>query len=466
MADVRIERDSMGEMTVPAGAYYGAQTARAVENFPISSLRLPRGFIGALGLVKGAAARANAQLGLLDAERARVIAAAAGEVAAGRLDAEFVVDVFQTGSGTSTNMNANEVIANRALEILGAPRGDTARIHPNDHVNMGQSTNDVFPTAIHVAAVGGVVERLIPALGELADAFGAKAVEFADVVKAGRTHLQDAVPVTLGQEFSGYESVIRHGVARLEAVRPHLSELAIGGTALGTGLNADPRFADLVVDDLNRVTGLGFRRAANPFEAMQNRDACVEASGALKTLAVGLLKIANDLRLLTSGPRTGLDEIGLPATQPGSSIMPGKVNPVIPEAVTMVAAQVIGNDTTLTVAGLNGNLDLNVMMPVMAYGLLQSIEILAAAASVFARRCVHGITANVERCRDYAEKTAALVTAIAPLVGYDAAARLFKKALAEDKSIRQVVLEERALPAERLEEALDLRKLTRGGREA
>jgi fumarate hydratase class II len=454
----------MGEMTVPAAAYYGAQTARAVENFPISGLRFSGRFIAALGLIKAAAARANEELGLLDGERARVIVAAAEEVAAGRFDGEFVVDVFQTGSGTSTNMNANEVIARRAIELLETGRGQKVGIHPNDHVNMGQSTNDVFPTALHVAALRGVAEDLIPALRELEHAFASKADEFADVVAAGRTHLQDAVPVTLGQEFSGYAAVVRQGIARLEGARSRLAELPIGGTALGTGLNAHPRFAELVVTDLNRVTGLGFSRAGNAFEAMQNRDAAVELSGVLRTIAVGLFKIANDLRLLASGPRTGLAQIDLPATQPGSSIMPGKVNPVIPEAMNMVSAHVIGNDGAVAVAGLNGSLDLNVMMPVIAYNLLQSIEIMARAATVFAKRCVRGIRANVERCRDYAERTASLVTAIAPVVGYDKAAELFKKSLAEEKPIRQVILEEGVLPPGRVDEVLDLLRLTRGGR--
>lgn len=464
MAETRTERDSMGEMVVPAAAYYGAQTARAVENFPISGLRFPRPLIGALGAIKAAAARVNRELGLLDERRGGAIERAAEEVAAGKLDGEFVVDVFQTGSGTSTNMNANEVIANRAAELLGGARGDIKLVHPNDHVNLGQSTNDVFPAAIHVAALGGIKHRLVPALTELADAFAERSQAFAKVVKAARTHLQDAVPITLGQEFSGYAAVVRHGVARLEAVEPRLAELPLGGTAAGTGLNADPRFAELVVADLARRSGLPFRVAANRFEAMQNRDAAVETSGALKTIAVGLLKIANDLRLLASGPRTGLAEIELPAIQPGSSIMPGKVNPVIPEAVTMVAALVIGNDTTITVAGLNGNLDLNVMMPVIAHALLQSIEVLASMASVFARRCVRGIRANVERCRAYGERSAALVTALAPVVGYDRAAVLYKKALAEDRPIRDVVAAEGVLSPERLAEVLDLEKMTTGGR--
>jgi len=464
MAETRIERDSMGEMTVPANAYYGAQTARAVENFPISGLRFPRSFLRALGTIKAACARVNAGLGLLDARLADAIERAAGEVADGRLDGEFVVDVFQTGSGTSTNMNANEVIANRAVELLGGRRGDKALVHPNDHVNMGQSTNDVFPTAIHVAAYAEIVRDVLPALVELADAFDDRAKAFHDVVKAGRTHLQDAVPITLGQEFGGYASVVRHGIARLRAALPHLAELPIGGTALGTGINAPEGFGERVTGELARVTGLPFVPAPDRFEAMQNRDAAVETSGALRTLAVGLMKIANDLRLLASGSRTGLNEIELPATQPGSSIMPGKVNPVIPEAVNQVAALVIGHDATIAVAGMNGNLDLNVMMPVIAHALLEQIAVTAASARVFARKCVCGITANVERCRQYAELTGQLVTAIAPVVGYDRAAELFKKAMARDVPIRQILEEERVLPREEIDRLLDLPRLARGGR--
>jgi fumarate hydratase class II len=464
MSETRIERDSMGEMVVPADAYYGAQTARAVENFPISGLRFPRTFIAALGTVKAACARVNAELGLLERRLAEAIVRAATEVAEGRFDGEFVVDVFQTGSGTSTNMNANEVIANRALEHLGARRGDKSVVHPNDHVNMGQSTNDVFPTAIHVAAYGQLVHELLPALEELAAAFEDRAVAFADVVKAGRTHLQDAVPMTLGQEFGGYASVVRHGIRRVRGTLAHLAELPIGGTALGTGLNAPPGFGERVTADLARTTGLPFVPAENHFEAMQDRDAAVETSGALRTLAVGLMKIANDLRLLTSGGRTGLNEIELPATQPGSSIMPGKVNPVIPEAVNQVAALVIGHDATIAVAGLNGNLDLNVMMPVIAHALLESITVTAAAGRVFATKCVRGIRANVERCRQYAELTGQLVTAIAPVVGYDRAAELYKKALARDLPIRQVLLEEKVLPPDEIERILDLRRLAQGGR--
>jgi fumarate hydratase class II len=464
MADTRIERDSMGEMVVPANAYYGAQTARAVENFPISGLRFPRSFIAALGTIKATCARVNAAEGLLESRFADAIVRAAEEVSDGRLDGEFVIDVFQTGSGTSTNMNANEVIANRAIELLGGKRGDKALVHPNDHVNMGQSTNDVFPTAIHVAAYTEIARDLLPALDELAAAFEDRATAFADVVKSGRTHLQDAVPMTLGQEFGGYASVVRHGIARVRATLTHLAELPIGGTALGTGINAPPGFGERVAAELARVRKLPFVVAPNRFEAMQNRDAAVEVSGALRTLAVGLMKIANDLRLLTSGGRTGLNEIELPATQPGSSIMPGKVNPVMPEAVNQVAALVIGHDATIAVAGMNGNLDLNVMMPVIAHALLESIAVTAAASRVLARKCVRGIRANVERCRQYAELTGQLVTAIAPVVGYDRAAELFKKAVARDVPIRQILEEENVLPREEIARLLDLRKLADGGR--
>jgi fumarate hydratase class II len=463
MADTRIERDSMGEMTVPANAYYGAQTARAVENFPISGLRFGRSFIRAFGLIKASCARVNAELGLLDAKLADAIVRAATEVAEGVLDAEFVLDVFQTGSGTSTNMNANEVIANRAIELLGGKRGDKS-VHPNDHVNMGQSTNDVFPTAIHVAAYSDVQHQLMPAMEELADAFEDRAEAFADVVKAARTHLQDAVPITLGQEFSGYASVVRHGIERVQATLKHLGELPIGGTAAGTGINAPPGFGEKVAAELARVTGLPFRQAPNLFEAMQNRDAAVETSGALRTVAVGLMKIANDLRLLTSGNRTGLNEIELPATQPGSSIMPGKVNPVMPEAMAQVCALVMGHDHTIAVAGMSGNLDLNVMMPIIGHALLEAVSALSGACRVLARRCVVGIVANVEQCRRYGELTGQLVTAIAPVVGYDRAAELFKLAMKRDVGIRQILLDEKVMPPEQIDEILDLKKLSHGGR--
>lgn len=462
--DYRVEHDSMGDVLVPTGAYYAAQTVRAIENFPISTLRFCRTFLWALGLVKAAAARINVSLGLLDPLRGNAIEQAAQEVAEGRFDNEFVVDIFQSGSGTSTHMNANEVIATRAVELLSEARGDTLQIHPNDHVNMGQSTNDVFPTAIHVAALHLIENRLLPALHTLTQNLAAKAEEFATVVKAARTHLQDAVPITLGQEFSGYASVIQHGIRRIENVKEHLSELPLGGTAVGTGLNAHPQFAALVIAELNSRTGFTFRPAENTFEAMQNRDASVETSAALKIVAMGLMKIANDLRLLASGPRTGLGEISLPNLQPGSSIMPGKVNPVIPEAVTMVAAQVIGNDLTISVSALNGNLDLNVMMPVIAFNLLQSIEIEAAAARLLAEKCIRGITADIRKCRMYAETSSALITALAPTLGYDTAARLFQRSLQEEKSIRQVIAEERLLNTEELDAILDLPALAAGRR--
>lgn len=460
----RVVHDSMGTVEVPSDAYYGASTARAVQNFPISELRWPRSFLRALGLIKLAAARVNRELGIIAESRADAIERAAREVADGVLDAQFVVDIFQTGSGTSTHMNLNEVIAARATEILGGDRGDRSLVHPNDHVNQGQSSNDVFPTAIHVAALTVLEEHTLPALRHLGGVFGERAGAFADVVKAARTHLQDAVPITLGQEFSGYAAVMRHGVARLEGVRPRLSELAIGGTAAGTGLQAHPEFAARVVAELRGLTGHLFRRAENPFEALQNRDACVELSGALKTVAVGLLKIANDIRLLASGPNAGLAEIVLPATQPGSSIMPGKVNPVIPEAVTMVAAQVIGNDTTITVAGLNGSLDLNVMMPVLAYDLLQSLELLGNAARVFADRCIAGIEADRVRCRAYAERSGALVTALAERVGYDGAAAIYKDAIDRGVPIREAIAAAGVVPEDEIEALLDLGRLTRGGR--
>ena len=458
----RVERDSMGSMEVPERAYYAAQTARAVENFQISGLRFGRRFIRALGLVKRAAAETNVELGLLDERRGDAIVRAAQEVIDGAHDDQFVVDVFQTGSGTSTNMNANEVIANRAAEILGGKRGDKELVHPNDHVNMSQSTNDTFPTAIHVAAMEGVEETLIPALSALAEAFETKSSELSGVVKAARTHLQDAVPITLGQEFSGYAAVVRHGIRRVENARRHLAELAIGGTAAGTGLNTHPAYTDAIVARLSAMTGMSFVRADNAFEAMQNRDACVETSGALKTIAVGLMKIANDLRLLASGPRTGLAEIELPSIQPGSSIMPGKVNPVIPEAVNMVCAKVIGHDAAITVAGLNGSLDLNVMMPVIAHDLLESLEITASASRTLADRCVRGITADAGRCRRYCELSVALVTAIAPEIGYDTAAAAAKKALAEDLPVREVIRRDGLVDAGRLDELLDLERLAAG----
>ncbi len=462
--EFRVESDTMGEVKVPGSAYYGATTVRGIENFPISGLRFQKGFIESLALVKLAAAKANMQLGLLDKKKGEAIVSAAKEVMGGSLYDQFVLDVFQTGSGTMTNMNMNEVIANRAIELLGGRRGDKKLVHPNDHVNMCQSTNDVFPTAIHLSAAQAIERKLIPSLRILADVLGKKAREFEDVVKAGRTHLQDAVPVTLGQEFSGYASMIRHGLKRAEAARDALLELPLGGTAVGTGLNADPQYAESAVKEINRLTGLNFRKAENTFESMQGKDACVEASGQLKTIAASLMKITNDLRLLNSGPRTGFGEIDMPATEPGSSIMPGKVNPVIPEALNLVAAQVIGNDAAIAVCGALGQLELNIMMPVIAYDLLQSVEILANGSKVLAEKCVAGITADRKRCLEYADRSLMVVTATTPHIGYDNAARVAKKAISENKSIRQVMLEEKVLPREKLDAVLDLKKMTKGGR--
>jgi fumarate hydratase class II len=453
----------MGSVTVPASAYYGAQTQRALDNFRISGLVFSRRFIRALGIVKEAAACVNMQLGLLDEKKGKAIAQAAQEVTDGELDQEFIVDVFQTGSGTSTNMNANEVIANRSIELLGGTRGDKQVVHPNDHVNMSQSSNDVFPTAIHLSAAEALVADLLPALKKLVLALEEKADEFSDAVKPGRTHLQDAVPVTLGQEFSGYASMIAHGMERIEKAKSSLLELPIGGTAVGTGLNADPDFGRLAVQRINEMMGLQFSPSKNKFEALQNRDAAVETSGALRSVAVSLMKISNDLRLLSSGPEAGLGEIELPAVQPGSSIMPGKVNPVVPESVNMVCAQVIGNDLAITIAGQSGTLELNVMMPLIAFNLLQSIEIEANATRLLAEKCIAGIKANRARCKDLAERSYALATAIAPSIGYDRAAQIAKKAQDENKTIREAMVEE-GIPEGEVDRILDLKRLTEGGK--
>jgi fumarate hydratase, class II len=455
----RIESDSMGEMPVPADACYGAQTARAVENFPISALRFPRSFIRALGLIKKHAAQANQSLALLDANIAAAIQRAAQEVIDGSMDAHFVVDVFQTGSGTSTNMNANEVIAHRATEILGGKPGDKL-VHPNDHVNRGQSSNDVIPAAIHVAALDEMQHQLLPALKELHDGLAQKAVEFDAILKIGRTHLQDATPMRLGQEFSGYASQIAHGIARLENTRAHLGELALGGTAIGTGLNTHPEFARRLIAGIAGETALTLREAPNHFEAQASRDTCVEVSGALKTVAVSLIKIANDIRWLGSGPRAGLGELKLPATQPGSSIMPGKVNPVMSEMVIQVGAQVIGNDTTITFSGAFGNFELNTMLPVIAYNLLQSIEILAGAARVFAARCLAGLQADLEKCEANVERSLAMCTALAPVIGYDKAAHIAKVAYQTNRTVREVAAELSGLDKNTLDRLLDPRTQT------
>ena len=451
----RVEKDSMGTVRVPEDAYYGSQTQRAVENFPISGLGFAPEFIHALALVKRCAARANDTLGLLDSKLAAAIAHAAHEVMEGRFDHQFVVDIFQTGSGTSTNMNMNEVVASRANEILTGKKGGRSPVHPNDHVNLGQSSNDVIPSAIHIAALTLNHTRLIPSLKTLKNTLSDKSREFEEVKKLGRTHLQDAVPMSLGQEFSGYARQIELGIERIQAADPRLKELALGGTAVGSGLNAHPDFARCVIELIAEHTGLPFCEAVNHFEAQAAQDAAVETSGALKTLAVSLVKIANDIRWLASGPRSGIGEITIPSLQPGSSIMPGKVNPVIPEAVIQVAAQVVGNDTTITMGGQAGNFELNVMLPVIAYNLMQSISILASVATAFSEKCVAGITANRETCAAYIEKSLALVTGLVPKIGYDQAAVIAKKAYESGKTIREAAMEESILSESELVELLN-----------
>ncbi len=456
-AKTRIERDSMGEMEVPADALWGASTQRAVLNFPVSGERFSRRFIQALGIIKGAAAGTNAELGVIDGKLAEVIQAAAKEVADGALDDEFVLDIFQTGSGTSTNMNANEVIANRAQQLLGA---GAEPIHPNDHVNASQSSNDVIPTALHVAARQAIHEDLLPALRRLQACLRRKAEEFDPVVKIGRTHLMDATPVRLGQEFAGYARQIELGVARAEAACERLEELALGGTAVGTGLNRPPEFPAKAIARISEAAGIVYREAVDHFEAQGGRDASVEASGALKTIAVSLYKIANDIRLLGSGPRCGLGELALPALQPGSSIMPGKVNPVICESVTQVAAQVIGNDAAVTVGGLSGHLELNVFIPVIARNLLESIRLLTNVSNLFVDKCLDGLEANRERAESLVEGSLAMVTVLAPEIGYDAAAAIAKESFATGKTVRELCLEKKVLPPDRLERLLDPRSQT------
>ena len=459
---MRTERDSMGEMQVPDDAYYGASTQRAVENFPISNLRFGRRLIAALGMIKSAAVEENAARGIVSPDISGATRTAAEEVVAGTFDREFVLDVFQTGSGTSSNMNANEVIANRANELLGEPRG-SKKVHPNDHVNAGQSSNDVIPAAIHIAAVAALRESTIPALDRLAAALDHKAEEFDHIVKTGRTHLMDATPIRLGQEFSGYAAQVRLGARRLEAALPGLEELALGGTAVGTGINTPAGFAAAVIARMAERTGYPFKEAANHFEAQAAKDAAVFASGALKTVAVSMFKVANDIRWLGSGPRTSIGEISLPATQPGSSIMPGKVNPVMTESVMQVAAQVIGNDAAITWAGANGNFELNVMMPVLAHNLIESAELLASVADAFREKCVVGIKANEERAAMLLDQNISIVTALAPKIGYDKSSEIAKKAFATGKGVREVALEVTGLPAAELDHLLDLYPMTPGG---
>jgi fumarate hydratase class II len=455
MTDTRTESDSMGDIQVPAGALYGAQTARAVQNFPVSGIHFPRSFLRALGMIKKHAAAANASLGRLEPNRASAIQKAAQEVIDGKLDSDFVVDIFQTGSGTSTHMNANEVIANRATELLGGRRGEL-RVHPNDHVNLGQSSNDVIPTALHVAALEEIEHQLIPALGELREALENRANAFNPILKIGRTHLQDATPVRLGQEFSGYASQVAHGIARLHSLRPHLSELALGGTAVGTGLNTHSDFARCTLQGLAKETGLELREAANHFEAQSARDACVEASGVVKTVALSLVKIGNDIRWLGSGPRCGLGELKLPALQPGSSIMPGKVNPVMSEMLMQVGVQVVGNDSAISMGNaLGSSFELNVMMPLIAHNLLQSLELLTNGTRTFSRLCVLGLQADAKRCEAAIERSLAMSTALVPAIGYDAAALVAKEAHESGRTVRQVAREQSGLDDQTLDDLLD-----------
>ncbi|MDP9798187.1 fumarate hydratase class II [Catenuloplanes nepalensis] len=456
----RIERDTMGEVRVPVDALWRAQTQRAVENFPISGRGLEPAHIRALAQIKGAAAAVNAELGVIDADVAEAIRTAAAHVADGGYDDQFPIDVFQTGSGTSSNMNTNEVIATLAARELGRD------VHPNDHVNASQSSNDVFPSSIHLAATQAVTHDLIPALTHLADALAAKAAEWAETVKSGRTHLMDATPVTLGQEFSGYTAQVRYGVERLESALPRLAELPLGGTAVGTGVNTPPGFAPAVIEKLRAATGLPLSEARDHFEAQGARDALVETSGQVRTIAAGLYKIANDIRWMGSGPRAGLRELRLPDLQPGSSIMPGKVNPVVPEAVRQVVAQVIGNDAAVAFAGTQGDFELNVMLPVMGRNLLESIKLVANAARLLADRCVAGLEADAEVTRGYAEGSPSIVTPLNRYLGYDEAASIAKTALKENKTIREVVLERGhvtsgKLTEEQLDTALDVLRMTR-----
>jgi len=456
---IRIERDTMGEMRVPAEALYGAQTARAIENFPISGLTFPRIFIRALGMIKREGARVNVKLGFVDGKRGESIVRAADEVAEGLHDAHFPLDVFQTGSGTSTNMNANEVIANRAMQIFGREGGG---IHPNDHVNFGQSSNDVFPTAIHLSVAMKIKGKLLPALETMREVLQEKSERFHDIVTIGRTHLQDATPIRLGQVFSGYARQVEMASRRLEESLDGLMELPLGGTAVGTGMNTDPRFAPMVIESLASATGLPFREAANHFEGQGARDAAVATSAALRGCAVSLFKIANDIRFLGSGPRCGLGELLLPAVQPGSSIMPGKVNPVMAESFMQVCAQVVGNDAAVTVGGLVGNFELNTMMPLMAHNLLQSVSLLSSAASLFTDKCLREVRADRKRCESMVEQSLAMATALAPIVGYDRAARIAKKAHETGRTVRETAMEE-GLEADVLEKILDPTSMTQSG---
>ena len=454
-ASFREERDSMGTVRVPAQVHYGSQTQRARDNFFNSGLKPPAALIHALALIKACAARTNEELGLLDKERAAAIRSAAEEVRREQWEDQFVVDLFQTGSGTSTNMNMNEVLASRANELLTGKKGGRAPVHPNDHVNLGQSSNDLIPTALHLAAVLEVEQRLRPALADLQHALSLKSEVFGDIRKIGRTHLQDAVPMMLGQAFGGFARQIELALERLAAAVPRLSELALGGTAVGTGLNSHPRFAARTIEQLSAETGIPFREALDHFEAQAARDAVVETSGVLKTIAVSLVKIANDIRWLGSGPRCGIGELRLPELQPGSSIMPGKVNPVIAESVIQAAYQVMGNDATIALAGQSGVFELNVTLPLLAHNLLQSVHLLSGSARMLAEKCVNGLEADRGRCQAFVENSLALVTGLVPYIGYDKAAELAKKAYRSGKTVRQAALEEKVLPEDELDKALE-----------
>ena len=457
---MRKEQDSMGDMLVPDDAYYGAQTQRAVENFPISGIPISKSMIQALGKIKRSAAIVNNELGLLDGERKNAIVQAADEIIEGKFYSQFPIDIYQTGSGTSSNMNCNEILSNRASEIMGGVIGAKDPVHPNDHVNLGQSSNDVIPTAIHIAANTMLEEELIPALQKLADELDKKAIEFSDIVKIGRTHLQDATPITLGQEFSGYTQMVKNGIKRIQNAQGFLSELAIGGTAVGTGINTKAQFGSLVAKEISRFTGISFIEASNHFEAQGAQDAAVETSGALKTIAVSLSKIANDIRWLGSGPRAGLGELILPAVQPGSSIMPGKTTPVICEAMIQGCAQVIGNDMAITIGGQGGVFELNLMLPLIAHNLTNSITILSNSTNIFTEKLITGLKANKEKCAGYIEGSLAMCTSLAPVIGYDKAAQIAYKAFNSGKTVREIAMEDNVLDKDKLDEILDPKSMT------
>ena len=458
---MRKEKDSMGDMQVPDDAYYGAQTQRAVENFPISGITISKSMIQALGKIKRSAAIVNHELGLLDDDRKNAIVQAADEIIEGKLDSQFPVDIYQTGSGTSSNMNCNEILSNRASEIMGGKIGAKDPVHPNDHVNLGQSSNDVIPTAIHIAANTMLEEELIPALQNLANELDKKATAFSDIVKIGRTHLQDATPITLGQEFSGYAQMVKNGIKRIQNAQGFLSELALGGTAVGTGINTKAQFGSLMAKEITRFTEITFVEASNHFEAQGAQDAAVETSGALKTVAVSLSKIANDIRWLGSGPRAGLGELILPAVQPGSSIMPGKTNPVICEAMIQACAQVIGNDLAITIGGQGGVFELNLMLPLIAHNLTNSITILSNGTIVFTEKLIIGLKANKEKCAGYIEGSLAMCTSLAPVIGYDKAADIAYKAYNSGKTVREIAIEENVLDKDKLNELLDPLSMTK-----